>query len=95
MCIMNKTLPIICIALFVATSFMVIVYTEPESIGLTKSHTRVGAYDGAATERALMISEQCLDTKQNPFKDYSYARMSNGAYYIVNVICERINIHQG
>jgi len=95
MCIMNKTIPIICIVLFVAANFMVIVYLEPESIGLTKPYTRVGAYDGAATERALMISEQCLDKKQNPFGDYAFARTSNGAYYIDNVICERINVHQG
>lgn len=88
-------IPIICIVVFVAASFMVIVYFELESIGLTKPYTRVGEYDGAVTERALMISEQCLDKEQNPFKDYAFARTSNGEYYIDNVICERINVHQG
>ena len=91
----TRLLIIICIVVFIAASFMVIVYFEPESIGLTKPYTRVGEYDGSATERALMISEQCLDQEQNPFKDYAFAKTSNGHYYIDNVICERINVEQG
>ncbi len=92
---MNKIIPLLSIAVLVAVSFMVIVYFEPESFGLTKPYTRVGSYDGTASKMALMISEQCLDQEENPFKDYAFARTSNGEYYIDNVICERINVHQG
>jgi len=92
---MNKTIPIICIVLLVAVSFMLIVYSDPESFGLTKPYSRIGEYDGASSKMALMISEQCLDQEENPFKDYAFARTSNGQYYIDNVICERINVHQG
>lgn len=74
---------------------MVIIYFEPESIGLTKPYSRVGEYDGAASEMALMINEQCLDKEQNPFRLYVFAKTSNGSYYIDNVICERINVEQG
>lgn len=91
----RHSIPIFCIALFVATSFMVIVYTEPESFSLTRPYSKIGEYDGSASEMALMISEQCLDQKQNPFKDYAFAKTSNGHYYIDNVICERINVEQG
>ncbi len=91
----RHSIPIFCIAIFVATSFMVIVYTEPESFGLTKPYSKIGEYDGSASEMALMISEQCLDQKQNQFKDYTFTKTSNGHYYIDNVICERINVEQG
>lgn len=93
--ITRYSIPIICIALFTVSSFMVIVYIEPESFGLTRPYTRIGEYDGVASERALIINEQCLDQKQNPFKDYSFARTSNGGIYTDNVICERINVQQG
>jgi len=89
------SIPILCIVVFVASSFMVIVYTEPESFGLTKPYARVGEYDGAVSERALMINEQCSDQKQNPFKDYAFAKTSNGHYYADDVVCERINVQQG
>ena len=88
-------IPIFCIAVFVASSLMVIVYSDPESFGLTKPYSKIGEYDGAASDMALMINEQCLDQKQNPFKDYAFAKTSNGHYYIDNVICERINVEQG
>jgi len=86
---------IIGIMIIVAIIFMLSVYSYPESFGLTKPYTRVAEYDGSATEIALMISEQCLDKKQNQFKDYAFAKTSNGHYYTDNVICERINIQQG
>jgi len=91
---MNKTIPILVIVVFVAASFMVMVYFEPELIGLTRPHSRIGD-DGVASKMALMINKQCLDKKENPFKDYAFARTSNGKYYIDNVICERINVEQG
>ncbi len=74
---------------------MVIIYFEPESIGLTKPYTTIRGFDGAASEMALMIGEQCLDKEQNPFRLYAFAKTSNGHYYIDNVICKRINVEQG
>ena len=90
-----KIIFLIIVVLATITSFMVIVYSEPELFGLTKPHSRVGSYDGPASEMALIISEQCLDQEQNPFRDYAFAKTSNGHYYIDNVICERINVQQG
>jgi hypothetical protein len=87
------SIPIICIAVFIASSLMVIVYTYPELFGLTKPYTRIGVYDGMVSEIALMISEQCLN--KNKFSDYPFIKTSNGYYYIDNVICERINVEQG
>jgi len=87
------SIPIICVILLVASIFMVITYIEPESFGLTKPYSGIGEFDGAVSERALMISEQCLD--KNKFKDYPFAKTSNGHYYTDNVICERINVQQG
>ena len=89
------SIPIICIVLFVGSIFMVIVYIEPESFGLTRPYSSIGEFDGSSSEQALMISEQCSDQKQNPFKDYAFAKTSNGHYYTDNVICERINVQQG
>lgn len=89
------SIPIVCTAVFVAMIFMVVVYIDPESFGLTRPYSKIGEYDGAGSERAVMINEQCLDKKQNPFKDYAFAKTSNGHYYTDNVICERINVQQG
>ncbi|GBH34198.1 hypothetical protein NZNM25_09890 [Nitrosopumilus zosterae] len=72
---------------------MVIVYTYPELFGLPRPYSKIGEYDGAVSETALMINEQCLNKDQ--FSDYPFTKTSNGHYYIDNVICERINVEQG
>lgn len=89
----TRLLIIICITIFVASSLMVIAYTYPESFGLTRPYSKIGEYDGTASETALMISEQC--SNKNQFSDYPFAKTSNGHYYVDNVICERINVEQG
>lgn len=89
------SLPIIFIIAFIAMIVIVIVYTYPESFGLTRPYSKIGEFDGTYSERAIMINEQCLDQKQNSFKDYAFAKTSNGHYYTDNVICERINVQQG
>lgn len=89
----TRFLIIICIAVFVASSLMVIAYTYPESFGLTRPYSKIGEYDGTVSEIALMINEQC--SNKNKFGDYPFTKTSNGHYYIDNVICERINVEQG
>lgn len=91
----RNQITLICIGLVAASAFMVTVYSYPESFGLTKPYTRVGPYDGASHPQALLIDEQCAEIEKNPFADYGFTSYSNGAYYIDNVICERINVEQG
>ena len=91
----TRLLIIIAIMLFVVTSFMIVVYMDPESFGLTRPYSSIGEFDGSVSEQALIIGEQCSDQKQNPFKDYAFIKTSNGHYYTDNVICERINVQQG
>ncbi|MCV0391952.1 MAG: DUF4362 domain-containing protein [Nitrosopumilus sp.] len=87
------SIPIICIAVFVASSIIITAYTYPELFGLTKPYSEIGEYDGMISEIELMISAQC--SNKTKFSDYPFAKTSNGYYYIDNVICERINVEQG
>ncbi len=88
-------IPIICIGLFIAVSFMVTVYFYPESFGKEKLIPRGFTYDGTLSDKTMMIVEQCKNQEQNPFADYGFDRYSNGHYYIDNVICELINVEKG
>jgi hypothetical protein len=92
---MNKLIPIICIPLLLVIVAMMVAYPQFEAHQENNLNWSVAEYDGRASEMALMINKQCLDQEQNPFKDYPFAITSNGAYYIDNVICERINVQQG
>ena len=87
------SISIICITIFIVSSLMVVAYTCPELFGLTRHYSKIGEYDGAVSETALMINEQCLNKDQS--SEYPFTKTSNGYYYTDNVICERVNVEQG